>query len=422
MDRSEATSARFPLWHVSYALLGFVQSGIAPILLPLSSRPGIAAGLTYGSFALAGLSAPLLGAWSDRTRHNRVTFLSGLMLGAIAMVLACVLPGLGWRLVLAFATGLGTMAASTTGTMLAVETTPADAWDAQIGALQSWGAAGQVAGLLVAGALATSRPGAAFLAGGLALAAATVLAWATAPKPAALPEARVRRRDVPTRPSPGGEAASASPGRHLHQAGHHGLAAMRAAAASPLGHFLGVWLLSYTATNAVAVLFPVAMVHEFGTTSTLAAAAYAAGITISLVVYRIAASLDVRAGATHTLRIGLLGRAVLLLGMVAAGLSYPELRWAMWPLLGLFALTQVLWPLLNVSSNALAVTLHPSDRGESLGLLNAVSSGGSVLGSILGGAIMQVAGFPALCIAALIAVVLSAALLRGRSALLGQTT
>jgi MFS family permease len=413
MDRPEPTAPRRPSWHAAYALLGFVQMGIAPILLPLSSRPGIEAGVTYGAFALAGLSAPALGAWSDRARQSRTVFIAGLLLGAAAMALTAVLPGLGWRLLLAFATGLGTMAASTTGTMLAVEASPRELWDAQIGALQSWGAAGQVAGLLVAGVLATGHADAAFLAGAAALAAAGAIGWVLAPRLPALAVRRARRRDVSARPAPGGEAASASPARHLHQTGHHGLAAMRAAAASPLGHFLGVWLVSYTATNAVAVLFPVAMVHEFGTSSTLAAAAYAAGITISLAVYRVAAKLDARAGAAHTLRLGLLARGAVLLAMVAFGLWYgAAVRWAVWPLLALFAATQVIWPLLNVSSNSLAVTLHPSDRGESLGLLNATSACGSVLGSVIGGALMQAAGFPALCGAAVAAVAASAAMLR----------
>ncbi len=412
---SEQIAARprhtFALWHVAYALLGFVQSGIAPILLPLSAHGGLAAGATFGAFALAGLSAPALGVWSDRTRRNRTLFVAGLLVGGIAAALAAVLPGLGWRLLLAFAIGLGTMAASTTGTMLAVETTPRAEWDAQIGALQSWAAGGQVAGLLVAGALATTHPEAAFLAAAAALLIAGPLAWFTAP----LPAASVPRGGVPPRPAPGGEAASASPARHLHQAGHHGIEAMRAAAASPLGHFLGVWLLSYTATNAVSVLFPVAMLHEFRANSSAAAIAYAAGIMASLMLYRYAAAMDANSGARTTLRVGLLGRGAALGAMAAIGVwQGAGTEWAVWARLGLFATTQAIWPLLNVSSNSLAVTLHPSDRGESLGLLNATSSAGSVLGSLAGGAVVQFAGFPALCAIAVAAVGISAAFIRDR--------
>jgi len=386
-----------------------VQSGIAPILLPLSARSGLAAGVTYGAFALAGMTAPLLGAWSDRHRRNRTLFVAGLALGGFAMGAGATVSALPLRLVLAFLVGLGTMAASTTGTMLAVESAAPEQWDADISVLQSWGAGGQIAGLLVAGTLATTRPALAFLIGGAALVFAASFAALFAPRPGP----RVLRREVPTRPAPGGEAASASPARHLHQAGRHGMPAVRAALASPLGHFLIVWLISYTATNAVAVLFPVAMLREFGSGSGPASLAYAAGIAASLPVYRFAAAEDTRQGPATTLRLGLVGRAVALAAMVVIGtLMHMGARSGVMALLALFASTQMIWPLLNVSSNALAVRLHPSDRGESLGLLNACSSLGSVLGSVIGGALIQYASYPVLCGAAVAAVLAAATMLR----------
>ena len=48
-------------WFGSYLFLGLAQNGLAPILLPLASRGGTAAGLSYAAFALTGLAAPILG-------------------------------------------------------------------------------------------------------------------------------------------------------------------------------------------------------------------------------------------------------------------------------------------------------------------------------------------------------------------------
>ncbi len=78
-------------------------------------------------------------------------------------------------------------------------------------------------------------------------------------------------------------------------------------------------------------------------------------------------------------------------------LAFVHPVWATWPVLAGFALTQVIWPLLAVSSNTLAVTLAPADRGESVGLLNACTALGATVGGIVGGAITTDLGFGALC-------------------------
>ena len=76
----------------------------------------------------------------------------------------------------------------------------------------------------------------------------------------------------------------------------------------------------------------------------------------------------------------------------------------------------ILWPLLAVSSNTLAVELATIDRGESVGLLNASTSLGATIGGICGGQIDVRFGFGALCVVACGCVLASVLLLRTRPA------
>ncbi len=142
---------------VCYVLLGFVQSGLLPIILPLASPPGSIAGLSYAAFAATGLTAPLIGAWSDKHRRHRLTLACGLALGGVALLAQALPGGLAQRMALAAVTGLGVSSAITVATMFVVEVAPRAAWDGQIGALQACIGGGQLAGLLIAGVLGETQ-------------------------------------------------------------------------------------------------------------------------------------------------------------------------------------------------------------------------------------------------------------------------
>ena len=45
-------------WLISYGLLGLV-----PVLMPLVARHGTSAGITFATFSLPGVFAPVLGSW-----------------------------------------------------------------------------------------------------------------------------------------------------------------------------------------------------------------------------------------------------------------------------------------------------------------------------------------------------------------------
>ena len=60
---------------------------------------------------------------------------------------------------LAAGAGLGVMATTTAGNVLAIQNYPDAQWDARVALLQRFVSAGQVVGLLAAGVLARSHPG-----------------------------------------------------------------------------------------------------------------------------------------------------------------------------------------------------------------------------------------------------------------------
>ncbi len=380
-----------PRWMVCYVLLGFVQSGMVPIILPLAAQPGPAAGLTYAAFAGTGIAAPFVGAWSDRHRKHRLTLACGLGLAGLAL-LAHMLPGgIPQRMVAAALVGLGVSSASTVGVMFIVEVEPESRWDQRIGALQACIGGGQLAGLLIAGLLGLRHVKYAFLLGAALLLIAVPLALALAPDPTV----KVDRPSIAPRPSRGGDAVPMGPQRSLHPWTWRALARL---GHSGLAWFLAAWLVSYTATNCLSVMFTVVMVHNYHAPATLPTTAYAIGVGCSLLLYRMVGAWDARFGAWHVLIAGLGLRALVITGMVALTALHSSATVV--PVLVCFGATQVIWPLLSVASNTLAVKLSPAHRAESVGLLNAATALGATIGGIFGGILLR-AGFVWLCAAVL---------------------
>lgn len=379
-------------WMACYVLVGFVQSGLLPIVLPLSSGPGPLAGLSYSAFAATGLAAPLIGAWSDKHRRHRLTLACGLGLAGAALLCMSFPGSLLLRAALAAVAGLGVASAVTVSTMFIVEVAPRLSWDRQIGNLQACIGSGQLAGLLAAGVLGLHHVELAFMLGAALLFLAVPLTLSLAPDPVV----QVNRPSLPSRPARGGDAVVTGPQRGLHGLTRGGLA--RLWHSGPIW-FLVVWLVSYTATNALSVMFAVAMVRDYGAPATLPTSAYAIGVGLSLFLYRLVGGWDARFGPWTVLSAGLAMRAIAIACIVGwVGLAPGT---AMLPILVCFGASQFIWPLLSVSSNTLAVTLLPERKAEIVGLLNGVTAIGATLGGILGGTLLRT-GFVSLCVAVLI--------------------
>ena len=346
---------------------------------------------------MLGVFAPFLGSWADRTgRHCDLLVWGTISSGALLLPFAFVTEPL--RILLAAGAGLGAMATTTAGNVLAIQGQPEPLWDARVAVLQRYISAGQVIGLAIAGLLARSRPGAGFIVAGLALLAAGALAFVSAP---------YRPKPAP-RPMVGGDAGVSGP----HHRGHHlswpEFRTDLRVIGWPLRHFLIVWLIAYPAMNGFATLFPVAMIREFGMNPILPSCAYAIGVAASLLLYQPVGAATHRLGGGRILLSGI-GARLLLLVALAAG-SFAHFDGIGWLVLIGFALIQFVWPLLAVGANSLSVRLAPTARGESVGLFNAATSLAAALGSALAGVIFGDAGFTGLAAAAFVAVAIALAL------------
>ncbi len=375
-------------WFLCYALLGLAQSGLAPILLPLASQGGARAGLTYAAFALTGLLAPVLGGWGDRTGRHRDLLIGGSATAAACFAAYIVAPP-ALHIVLAAGAGAGSMAATTAGNVLAIQSQPEETWDDRVGALQRCISTGQVIGLILAGLAASRHLAAGFMCAALALGAGAGLAAATAPAR----QSRAAADKPAPRPLVGGEAGFPSAHRH-HRLSMIELLAHLTRVSPSVRHLLIVWLVAYTMMNGVAVLFPVVMVTHYAMAPIAPSAAYAAGVGMSLLVYHRASGLAHRRGGGVVLMAGFIGRLVLYAAMTVFGFLHAS--WAGVLVLIAFALTQVVWPLLSVGANVLTVRLQPEARGENVGLFNAATALASAAGSALGGVIFGLFGFAVL--------------------------
>jgi MFS family permease len=392
-------------WLVCYGLLGLTQSGILPILLPLVAPGGSAAGVTYAAFSLPGLLAPFIGTWADRTGRHRDLLIWG-TLGAGLLLLLFNAASVPLRVVLAAGAGLGAMAATTAGNVLAIQGVPEADWDGGVARLQRFISAGQVVGLAAAGLLAHGHPGDGFVFAGIALLAAGAVAYVSAPGRSA----RDPRDKPAARPMVGGDAGvPAATHRHGHRAGLQELGAFLGVINQRLRRFLIVWLIAYPAMNGFATLFPVAMTHGFGMDPILPSGAYAIGVGVSLLLYNPIGMATHRIGGGRMLLAGLGARLMLLAALVPLGLAHGA--WGGWLILAGFGLIQFVWPLLSVSANSLSVRLAPTARGESVGLFNAATSLSASVGSALAGVIFGLAGFVGLtgivCVAVAVALVLA---------------
>jgi MFS family permease len=386
---------RADLWLVAYGLLGLTQNGLLPVLLPLVGPTGSSAGITYAVFSLFGLAAPVLGTWADRSGRHRDLLIWGTV-GSGLLLLLFDTAGVTLRIAIAAGAGLGTMAATTAGNVLAIQGTREIEWDSRVARLQRFISAGQVLGLIAAGIVAHSRPGEGFVLAGAALLGAGVLGIAA---PGRL--ARDPRHKPELGPMVGGDAA-ASAAHRGHRAGWAEIREYLKVINRPLRRFLIVWLVGYSAMNGFATMFPVAMIHQFGMDPILPSGAYAIGVGLSLLLYTPIGVVTHRVGGGRMLLAGLAARLALLAAMVALALCH--MSWTGVSILVGFGLIQFVWPMLGVSANALSVRLAPQARGESAGLFYAATSLSASVGSALAGVIFGIEGFAALAAATGVAV------------------
>ena len=252
-------------WYLVYAIMGLVVAGLVPVLIPLVvGKSGNAGqvGLVVAAVSLGGLTAPLWGNLADRYRAHRVLLAGGMLVACLGLAaFAFTTQALVWIL-LAMLAGLGSASAATVANLFVVEAHPQAEWDERIGWLQTFYGVGQVAGLLLAGALTRIDLHIGLLAAAGLSAAAAILGWLTTQTPPAQPG----RNAVLLHPAKHVESAISSPQRLFHAPKWLGMQALGRTLRSPYGVFLVIWLLAFAGPAAVFSQYPLFMQKVFGVT------------------------------------------------------------------------------------------------------------------------------------------------------------
>jgi DHA1 family tetracycline resistance protein-like MFS transporter len=389
-------------WYLAYALLGISVAGVAPILLPLSvSETGSIAevGVVMAAFNLGGLMAPFWGNLADRHRWHREVLAAGLFGTAITLAAFAFIPSLPARIVLALLQGAGAAAAATVANLFVVEVHPEAEWDKRIGWLQTLYGGGQVAGLLLAGILSRFD-----LRLGLLIAAAlTLLAflpgWFMTPAPSTPRSSR----PVLRHPARHAELSAGSPQRFYHHPNRNTVQEILRTLFSPFGVFLIGWLISFAGAAAFFALYPIIMLKAYQVSPSLSSGGFAVAAALGLMLYVPAGAWSTRFGAIRVMQValGIRGLAFLaLLSLGIVGMAHPG---ALALLCFLFLV--LAWSMLSVTGTAVTAKLSAVNEGEGLGLFNATTALGGVIGAIVGGWLAEQWGYDAVPIMGLVGIV-----------------
>ncbi len=376
-------------WFLAYTCLGIVQGGMLPLLLPLSSASSIEAGTIVGVMNLAGLTSPLLGHFADRRRRHHHVLLVGMMVTLVALLVMPLQLAFPLKVLAAAVLGIGFAAANTVANMFIVEVRPQHEWDARIGALQALTGMGQVGGLLIAGIIG-GRFALAFGVAAALIATAIPIAWLTL-RGVHVP---IPRAAATAHPPLGGEEWGGAMQRQFHIPTWQGLKEQLHRFEPPFIRLQIFWFVAFVMIGAVMSMFPLALVRTFGVPEAMPATAYAFAAAASLLIYPTAVRVARARGAHLLLRSALAVRAVAISFVAVAFMS--EATGPVLPLAGFIVLV-LTWPLLGVSGTVLSAELAPSEKGEALGLFNALSSLASAVGAFSGGLALELGGYGAVC-------------------------
>ncbi|WP_414040056.1 MFS transporter [Acidithiobacillus sp. M4-SHS-6] len=402
------------IWFLAYAILGAISSGILPILLPLMivaiSHHLSWVAYVMGGFNLGLLSSPLWGFLADDRKWHLPVFFSGFIVLMLALGLMPFLPGLlPWSL-LSLAAGAGTSAVATVASLFIVEFDPKNHWEARLGWLQTFNGAGQVGGLLLAGIfVANFKLG--LLCSALALIPALWLGAKGLPSAAKRVDwtaeiGRQMRRDLDWRLLAnfgrpellGGGLLRFS--HHLSlQGGKHFMEVLH----TRFGRFLLSWFAVAFGVAAFFAYFPVAMQKAYNVAPALTSSVYAITAAFALILYSVGGQLSGKYGAGRVYRWSLLGR-LLGFGLLLVVFFTPIPKTFV-ALLG-FVLIMAVWPLQSISGTTLTARLTPFSQGAAMGLFNASGAVATVLGTFLGGPLVQFIGYPALSAMAMAGIIL----------------
>jgi MFS transporter, DHA1 family, tetracycline resistance protein len=376
-------------WYLAYALSGATTSGMSLILLPLVVNRTSGAGhigLVMAAFNLGGLTAPLWGSLADRHRLHRWMLFGGLLMATVGLAAFPFTTTMSVYLGLALLQSTGAAAAATVANLFVIEGHPQDEWDERIGWLQTFYGGGQVAGLVVAGAMSqVNLHTGLFVAAGLTLLAA-LIGWLTTSTPCGLHFLR----PVLLYPERHSEWTGGSPQRFYHHLNLKIMKQLGLVLHSPFGLFIIVWLLTFAGSATFFSFYPVLMKQLYGVAPALSSGGFAVAAGIGLALYSPAGRWSERFGPARVLKAALGVRLLAFLSLLALGITHIGQAWL--ALLS-FLFIVLAWSLLSVSGTALTAQLSPVGEGEGMGIFNAATALAGTVGAVLGGWVSEYCGY-----------------------------
>jgi len=239
------------------------------------------------------------------------------------------------------------------------------------------------------------------------IAAAIPLAWLTLRRvqvPLAAPVA-VPRAAVVAHPPLGGEEWAGALQRHFHLPTWGGCKTLLGRLRTPFMRLQIFWFAAFMMIGAVMSMFPLALTRTFGVGDGFPATTYAFAAGASLALYPTAVRLARTHGAHRLLRAGLMIRTVAIAMVAAAFLS--DVHAVALASAG-FVILVLTWPLLGVSGTVLSAQLSHGEKGEALGVFNALTSLSSAAGAFFGGLAMKFGGYGAVCVLGSVVVAIAA--------------
>ncbi|MDD5004249.1 MAG: MFS transporter, partial [Acidithiobacillus sp.] len=339
---------------------------------------------------------------------HRPIFFGGFLVLLMALAAMPFLPGiLPWS-GLSLLAGAGTSAVATMASLFIVEFDPQNEWEPRLGWLQTFNGGGQVGGLLLAG-IFVSNFKVGLICSALALIPAIWLGARGLPAGAKSYDWTVEignhmRRDLDWRflanfghpELLGGDLLRFS--HHLSLQGARRFGDMLH---TRFGRFLFSWFAVAFGVAAFFAYFPVAMQKAYNVAPALTSSVYALTAAIALVLYSVGGQLSGRFGAGRVYRWSLVLR-FLGFGLLLLVFFLPISR-ALIALAG-FVLIIIAWPLQSISGTSLTARLTPFSQGEAMGLFNASGAVATVMGTFLGGPLVQFIGYPSLSAIALVGI------------------
>jgi MFS family permease len=384
-------------WYGAYLVLGLINSGLLPFLLPLA-----AAGAGYdldsvayviGAYNAGQLPAPLFGMVAERRQIFRPVFFGGFIILACGLGLITHASHLAGWIALAVLCGLGVGAVATLAPLFVVDFTPKSEWNPRIGWLQGFNGVGQLTGLLLAGLVARGSLNSGFWLAAALCAVALVVGRIGLPADGRGYRPRLRPPSVAWGRVMRGFQSGPPLGGLLQYSHHLQTAALRRLH-RPLGGEFGRFLLAWAAVNfAVAPFFayyPLMMRNSYGIAPTTALL-YALAAAIGIGLFVLSGRLAQQYGPGFVFRLGV---ALRLAGFVA--LALPALALPVGvsaPAMLGFALVMLAWPVLSVSGTGLAASLTPIGEGAAMGLLTATNAIATVFGTFLAGPLVAALGY-----------------------------